>query len=68
MVFQFDEQMMKTCLEANGWSYGWEPGRWVTTGINADYCDYSLKEAFEMLMQSKNLYGKQFQHGWRMTK
>lgn len=65
MVFQFDENMMKTCLEANGWSYGWQPGRWVHDGVNADHCDYSMKEAFSILLQSANLYGRQFEYGWK---
>lgn len=65
MIFQFDEEMMKACLEANGWSYGWQQGRWVHSTMNADHCDYTLKDAFEIELMSKNLYGKQFEYAWK---
>ena len=66
MIFQFDEEMIETCLKANGWTYGWQKGRWVNKGINPDYCDYSMKEAFSIHLKSVNLYGTEFERGWKI--
>lgn len=64
LTFTYDEDMMSKCLCANGWSNGWDSTRWVHNDMKPDYGDYSLKEAFEYLMVSKNVYGKQWNYGW----
>lgn len=67
MTFTYTENMMVDCLLANGFSRGWDGVRWVHSGINADYCDYSLKEAFSILLTSKNLYGKQWESSFKLS-
>ena len=66
LVFEFDENMMAICLIANEWSKGWDDARWASPNGNADYADYSTKDAFQMLLTSKNLYGRQFESGWKV--
>lgn len=63
--FTFDNAMIERCLKANGWSHGWDGIRWVHISMNADKIDYTLKEAFKILLTSNNLYGKQFEYGWK---
>ena len=65
MTFTYTEPMMIECLKANGWCTGWDDKNWVPPGANADYCDFKLERAFAMLLTSKNLYGKQFDGGWK---
>ena len=65
MIFTYTEEMMVDCLVANGWGHGWDDIHWVHAGINADYCHYSLKEAFSILLRSKNLYGDQWESSFK---
>lgn len=66
MQFSFSEKTMEICLKANDWNRGWDGVRWVHINMNSDHVDYSLKDAFSMLLTSKNLYGKQFEEGWKL--
>lgn len=66
LVFEFDEQMMTICLLANGWTSGWATGRWIGPDMNADYGDFTLQEAFKRLLLKSNLYGRQFENGWKV--
>lgn len=66
LVFEFDEQMMTICLLANGWSEGWARGDWIGPGMNADHGGFTLKEAFCRLLMKSNLYGRQFESGWKV--
>jgi hypothetical protein len=66
IVFEFDENMMTICLLAHGWSNGWVSGRWLGPDQNADYGDFSTQEAFKRLLWKANLYGRQFEDGWKV--
>lgn len=65
MTFTYTEEMMIECLLANGFTRGWDGVRWVPDSVNADYCDYTLKDAFAILLASKNLYGKQWESSFK---
>jgi len=65
MTFTYDEDMMADCLRANGWSERWAEGNWAPDNIQSDYCGFDLKEAFSMLLTSKNLYGEQWEKMWK---
>lgn len=65
LTFQYDEEMMVICLKANGYSLGWDNKNWVPPGMNGDHFDLATEYAFKMLLESKNLYGKQFDRGWK---
>jgi hypothetical protein len=66
LVFEFDESMMTICLLANGWKHGWINGQWAHENMNTDYGGYTLKEAFSRLLANNNLYGRQFENGWKV--
>ena len=59
IIFCFDEKMIKTALEANGWSAGWKSDYWVHTTQNADYEQSTTKEAFTQLLYKSNLISKE---------
>jgi len=56
MNFTFDEEMIDTALEANGWFAHWHPDNWVhTNDTNKDWSGMSKKKAFENMLSAKNL-------------
>jgi hypothetical protein len=66
LVFEFDENMMTICLLANGWNKGWIDSEWVHISMNADHGGFTTKEAFSRLLAKNNLYGRQFENGWKV--
>lgn len=58
MIFNFNEEMMKIALKANGWSIGWADWDWIAPGVNPDRGGVDLKDAFFQLLMGKNLVGK----------
>ena len=66
LTFEFDENMITICLLANGWTKGWINSEWVHASMNPDYGGFSTKEAFQRLLQNSNLYGRQFERGWKV--
>lgn len=63
-IFCFDEEMIKTALEANGWSLGWNSDYWVHETQNADYEQSTVKEAFVQLLYKSNLISKDIERCW----
>jgi len=56
MSFSFDDEMIDVALRANGWSDLWNPDNWVhDSHENKDWSGVSKREAFEILLCSKNL-------------
>jgi len=52
----FDKEMMKRCLEANGWHTLWNDDNWVNDDmVNPDMAGTDIFVAFIILLKSKNM-------------